>query len=198
MLSTVNKEEKSSYQNIFKATSSTLTATLSGSYTNASADDGIEVDHIYCNDAESIGFGIYYGDYTAEPMRFIDELYEKGKLNGASGTNTVYLVVPDSLNCGPDAEHPTPVDANYANFVELSCGDLDAHVLNDPAECRVLLKNICVVLVHENGYRSIITTDIAIQFPPISWDRPALAVTDNGYKNWDVYQLIYYVNWKKN
>ncbi len=168
------------------------------SYTNGDADNGVLVENIICNDIYTANDGIPYIDYTADPMRFIKELDDKDKLDGSVGTDTVYLVVPDSLNSGPDAEHPTPVDANYANFVELSCGDLDAHVLNDPSECRLLLKNICVVFVHSNGYRSIITTDIAIQFPDIAWERPALSVSGNEYRSFDVYQLIYYVNWKKN
>ena len=157
--------------------------------TDVVPDSGVPLNHIFCNDAitKNAPYGISYVDYSADPLVFIEALEEASLLPGSDVTE-VYIVVPDMLDQGS-------ADDNMNNFVVQSYKDDASGDLFEAKECRVLIKNVCVVVVHKNGYRSIVTTDIAIQMPPLEWSTPGSSVD---YKNWDVYQLIYYINWRKN
>ena len=157
-----------------------------------SADYSNSANRIFCNDYYSRSLGIAYTDYSSYPYGFIQALESHDKLNGSVGVSDLYIVCPTQL----DYATADDLFAHFADNRYLTTTDPDSAIgaVLDPNKRRLLLKNICVVVVHENGYRSIISTDIAIQMPPVQWSMPGSSV---GYQNWDVYQLIYYVNWKK-
>ncbi len=151
------------------------------------------INRIFCNDNYTKNtLSIPYIDYSNYPYGFVLALENAGKLDGTDGVSDLYIVCPTQLG------YTTPDDLfeHFADKSYLTTTDPDSltGAVLDPNKRRLLLKNICVVVVHENGYRSIISTDIAIQMPPVQWSMPGSSV---GYQNWDVYQLIYYVNWKK-
>jgi len=99
----------------------------------------------------------------------------------------IYIVIPDAAATGSASDI-------YESFVELSVYQSGA--LKGADECRLIFKNVGVV-VCQNGYRSIITTDIAMQFPPLDWEGGMGTSTSAGDTSWEVYQLLYYVNWQK-
>jgi hypothetical protein len=155
----------------------------------------IPVDDIYVNDP-SIGA-------SSDPMGFINTLaglpdrgdghaYFEGN---ADGSPRAYICLSTPVSGSSAIE-------NYNNFIRLSV--TENSLTDDPVfptnnllpenECRLLIQNISIVVV-QNGYRSIISTDIAIQFPPLDWSDGAITPL---YEKFDPYQLIYYVNWQKN
>lgn len=148
-------------------------------YDNIAYDNGIDVANITCNESTD--------DYRGIPYSYITLLSDPTGLNMFTADG-IYIVLPANLDKGNAKD-------NYESFVErswLSNPTDSSSALNDVDKCRILFKDVCVVSV-KDGYRSIVTTDIAIQFPPMNWDHGST----NGYEAWDVYQLIYYVNWQK-
>jgi len=157
--------------------------------------DGIPLANIYCNDGTITWYndsGIseaLTGDYSTKPSEFIEKMARPNPANGAMnyfGSDGIYVVIPNDFSLC------STTDDVFNSFVTLSLTKPDGSLL--PAnERRLLLKNVCVVVVN-NGYRSVITTDIAFQFPPIYWSDTNTA---SEYSEYDVYQLVYYVNWSR-
>jgi hypothetical protein len=161
-------------------------------------DTGVPISDIYVND----GSIIPDNGYDENPMGFIetlagmtdavgDPLYFTGNPDGSP---RIYLVATGKFD-NSGSSH------NYDQLVRLSVtsntSDDPVHptgTLLDAKLCRIVFKNVCVVLV-QNGYTSIITTDIAMEFPPLDWGGGA---STSGYCNWQMNKLIYYVNWKRN
>jgi len=119
---------------------------------------------------------------------------EKYFEGNADGTPRAYVCISSYL----DGSSATEI---YNKFIRLSVtGDPDddpvfpTATLLDPDKCRLLIKNVSVVVV-ENGYMSVVNTDIAIQFPPLDWGGGG---TTDKYEAFAPNQLIYYVNWQKN
>ena len=157
----------------------------------------IPISDIYVNDDSILGFAA-----PTDPIGFVETLAgvaDRGDGQGffagnADGSPRAYICISDAFT-GSSANE------NYNSFIRLSVTDDPA---DDPVfptgtllvddECRLLIKNISVVVV-EQGYRSVISTDIAIQFPPLDWSDGGLTPK---YEKFDPYQLIYYVNWQKN
>lgn len=150
--------------------------------TGGTLDDGIPVADIVCNDGCITDNG-----YTLNPIGFINTYASTpGHFPAnADGSAKTYMVCTDVLYGYTTAEE-------YADsFIVL---DVDnGGSLKPENECRIVLKNVGVVTI-QNGYRSIVTTDIAIQFPPLDW---AGGFATSDYHSWEMYQLIYYVNWQK-
>ncbi len=161
---------------------------------------GVAVSDIYCNgDASLPVSGVSYNN---NPMGFVNALMSVRDGSGnstyfpgnADGSPRVYIVVTSFLDNGSAEE-------NFKSFVQLSTDSVqpqnpsqaDATGLKEAKECRLVFKNICVVTV-QNGYTSIIKTDLAVQLPPLDWNG-GMHTTD--YTTWDVYELFYYVNWQK-
>ena len=160
----------------------------------------IPVSDIYVNNNEYFtGFPI---SAPTDPMGFINTLAglpnrgdgEKYFQGNADGSPRAYICISTVFD-GASAE------ANYNKFIRLSVTD---NATDDPVfptadllpadKCRLLIKNVSIVVV-ENGYQSVINTDIAIQFPPLDWSDGSMTPK---YEKFDPYQLIYYVNWQKN
>ena len=141
--------------------------------------DGIDQGCIIVNDM----------GYPTDPIAFYNTYTGVHPLNGnADGSAKSYMICSDAFaGC-------TTAQEFVDKFVELDIED-PAHpgVLRSENECRLIIRNVGVVTV-QNGYRSIVTTDIAIQFPPIDWSN-GFATSD--YHNYKMYQLIYYINWQK-
>ena len=157
----------------------------------------IPVSDIYVNDDSILGFAA-----PTDPIGFVETLAgvaDRGDGQGffagnADGTPRAYICISDAFT-GSSAKD------NYDQFIRLSVTDdpnddpvFPTATLLPEEKCRLLIKNISVVVV-ENGYRSVISTDIAIQFPPLDWSDGGMTPK---YENFDPYQLIYYVNWQKN
>ncbi len=163
----------------------TYTGTPTPSLNPTGLADGIPVSDIVCNDGVITDAG-----YANNPIGFINTYSSiPGNFPGNSdGSAKMYMVCTDQLYGYSTAQDY--LDA----FVVLDVEDT-AHpgVLKNEKECRVLIKNVGVVTI-QNGYRSIVTTDIAIQFPPLDWSS---GFSTSDYHNWNMYQLIYYVNWQK-
>jgi len=142
----------------------------------------VPVANIILNNAEVVDYRTY-----ASGSEFVDEIL-KGNQSYFGTSDNYYIIDYSQVKTGT-------LDNNYKAFVELDIYEADGTTLKPADKCRILFKNICVVCVHD-GYTSIISTDIAVQFPPFDWGDGA-AVADTDF-NWDVYQLIYYINWKNN
>jgi len=113
----------------------------------------------------------------------IDSLTSSGRFpDNFTSTPTVYLVLPSALPTGSSHDM-------FESFCELSTD-------SDPNLCRIVFKDVGVV-VCQNGYRSQVTTDIVMQFPPLDWDGGAHTSTSSDPTSWDIYQLLYYINWQK-
>ncbi len=113
----------------------------------------------------------------------IDDLTSAGAFPDNFTSNPeVYIVLPDALATGASSDM-------FESFCKL-------HTDSDPDKCRIEFKNIGVV-VCQNGYRSHVTTDIVMQFPPLDWDGGISTSTSFEDTKWDVYQLLYYINWEK-
>ncbi|MCR4791508.1 MAG: hypothetical protein K5871_02030 [Lachnospiraceae bacterium] len=165
-------------------------------YSNVAFDDGIIIDdsdhsndRVICNTS---GVDVLHDPGSGADIpayNYVRSLFDE-KISGTDdykyfNEDGVYIVIPDNL-C-----HGTP-EENYQEFVQLATTDTSGMLLS-PDKCRIVFKNVCVVSVR-GDYRSIITTDIALQFPPLDWEGGS---GTTGYEAWDVYQLIYYVNWQK-
>lgn len=162
---------------------------------------GVAVSDIYCN-GESALSAFSDVSYSNNPMAFVNKLLAERDASGnsiyfpgnADGSPRIYIVIGSYLDNGS-------ADANFKSFVQLSTDSVqpqaadaaDPAALKDSTECRLLFKNICVVMV-QDGYTSVIKTDLAVQLPPLDWNG-GLHTPD--YANWDVYELFYYVNWQK-
>ncbi len=156
----------------------------------------IPVTDIYVNNYDGISVP---GD---DAMGFINTLAglpdrgdgQKYFEGNSDGTPRVYI-------CLSTVFDGTSANENYNKLIRLSVTDNNA---DDPVfptadllpedKCRLLIKNVGVVVV-QNGYQSVIVTDIAIQFPPLDWSDGAMTPL---YEKFDPYQLIYYINWQKN
>ena len=160
--------------------------------TGPASGDGIDVSRIYVND----GTMATYQHYDSA-TQFIDKIIQ-GHPNACEGdadpnTPVYYVVVYGQLNQGG----ATPEDKQKNNFEEFVKLDVTNPATGNVAEadkCRILFKNVCVVCV-QNGYRSIISTDLAVQFPPLDWDNGTSA---DPVTYWNAFQLFYYINWKNN
>lgn len=159
-------------------------------YSNETMTNGIPIADIYVNDGSIITAS---SEYDSNPIKFINMLSSMGYFDGnTDGSPRAYLCITDSFST-------SSAKTNYENFVKLSVtadesGDPETDALADADKCRLVFKNVCVVIV-QNGYMSVITTDIAMQFPPIDWGGGSSV---SGFANYDIYQLIYYINWKRN
>ena len=165
---------------------------LSGSDPTNAATTGVPVANIVLNNNDVVA---YEATGYASASAFVDKILLADDDYFVSATNPDYYILCYSpLSTGTlDGNYGT---ADAGNFVELDIWADDAHTTLKPADkCRILIKNICVVCVND-GYTSIISTDIAIQFPPFDWGDGG-RLTDPDF-DWNVYQLIYYVNWKNN
>ncbi len=153
--------------------------------------DGIPVTEVFCNNG-SIAPLL---DYTSNPIRFINELTDAGSIpDNFNETAHNYIIVYDNLPVsGGTAEQ------YYESVVELSVDDGHGNLL-PPEKCRILIKNVGIVSC-QNGYRTYVTTDLAIQFPPLDWNGGGSTTFEMDPSvsdvKWDVYQLFYYVNWQK-
>ncbi len=166
--------------------------------TGPDTGDGVDVTKIYVNDGSIVNYQNY-----ADALSFVDAIAAYDAANGTdhfapNASNPkdpeYYICVYGEINQGDPVDPDLRRDLNYDEFVKLDVVDPDTGALNGVDSCRVLIKNVCVVCV-QNGYRSIISTDIAIQFPPLDWDDGSSV---DSTVSWNVYQLIYYINWKKN
>ena len=159
---------------------------LSGSNPTDATATGVQVANIVLNNEEVVA---YAPTGYASASAFVDTILAADSDYFVSATNPDYYIL-----CYSPLKTGT-LDDNYANFVELDIYEDDGVTLKPADKCRILIKNLCVVCVND-GYTSIISTDIAIQFPPFDWgDGARLADPDF---DWNVYQLIYYINWKNN
>lgn len=158
--------------------------------TGPDTGDGIDISHIYVNDGSTIPYNHY-----ADALSFVEAIAaaDPSKFEGVSTPNTpvYYICVYGDLN-QTGVDDAARLEANYPYFVAQDITNPATGALAEADKCRLLMKNVCVVCV-ENGYRSIISTDIAIQYPPLDWDNGGS--TDEKMV-WNVYQLIYYINWK--
>ena len=157
------------------------------------ANDGVHTEADMTNSANRIYANETGVDYSGNPKQYVDELINLQNPAGSGNfvyfvSDDTYIVLPSDLNQGNSHD-------NFKKFAELSIyntpGDPSSGLLPED-ECRILFKNVCVITV-QNGYRSVVMTDVALQFPPLDWDGGGV----DGYKAWNVYQLIYYVNWQK-
>lgn len=157
--------------------------------------DGIPVSQIYVNDG-SIS-GVPYATYS-DPSVFVNLIADNHPDYFAGDSDPdkakYYICVYGDLNQGSGGpiDEDTRRDLNYGQFVTQDVTNPATGALAEADKCRLLMKNVCVVCVR-NGYRSIISTDIAIQYPPLDWDTGA---STDPVVSWNVYQLIYYINWK--
>ncbi len=158
--------------------------------TGPNSGDGIPVDQIYINDGSKCGYSNYAtGLDFVNAIAASDPTAFEGDANPS--TPKYYVCVFGELNQGG----ATPADKQELNYKQFITNEIDnGGTLNDPDKCRLLMKNICVVCV-QNGYRSIISTDIAVQYPPLDWDS---GLSGDPVTEWNVYQLIYYINWSNN
>jgi len=163
--------------------------------------NGVAVNDIYCNGDAALS-SYSNPSYSNNPMAFVNTLMSVREADGTStyfpgnadGSPRVYIVVSSYLDNGT-------ANANYQSFVQLSTDSVQPQtpnqanpsLLKEGKECRLLFKNICVVMV-QDGYTSVIKTDLAVQLPPVDWNG-GMHTTE--YTNWDVYELFYYVNWQK-
>lgn len=153
--------------------------------------DGIPVTEIFCNDNSVVTIE----DFTSNPVRFIDKLTDAGRIpDNFTDVPHNYIIIYDNIPLNGTAED------YYESFVELSVTDPATGNLLAPDKCRIIFKNIGVVSC-QNGYRSYVTTDIAVQFPPLDWNGGGSTTYDINPDvpdvKWDIFQLIYYVNWQK-
>ncbi len=158
--------------------------------TGPNSGDGIPVDQIYVNDGTMCGYATY-----ATALDFVNAVVAahptafEGDANPS--TPKYYICVYGDLNQGG----ATPQEKQQLNYAQFIVNEVDDGTnLNDPDKCRLLMKKVCVVCV-QNGYRSIISTDIAVQYPPLDWDA---GLSGDPVTEWNVYQLIYYINWSNN
>ncbi len=155
---------------------------------------GIPTTDVFCNDGAGVGIPVI--DYTSNPVGFIDKLTDNSLIpDNFTDVPHNYFIVYDNLPVGGS----TAKDY-YESFVELSVIDPATGNLYPPEKCRIIFKNVGVVSC-QNGFRSYVTTDIAIQFPPLDWNNGGSTTFDLNPDvsdvKWDIYQLIYYVNWQK-
>ncbi len=156
--------------------------------------DGIPIDHIYCNDNTISGVPYQHYDNATDFIDKILEFHPDYFAGDADPEHAVYyVVVYGQLNQG-GADADAKRDNNYKEFVTLDVTNPATGNLAEPEKCRLLFKNVCVVCV-QNGFTSIISTDLAVQFPPIDWDNGTSSDTTTF---WNMFQLFYYVNWKNN
>lgn len=158
------------------------------------ANDGIDISQIYVNDGTL--YGVPYTNYP-DALSFVNAVANSDptKFAGDADPRTpkYYICVYGELNqAGADADAKR--DNNYAQFITQDITNPATGTLADADKCRLLIKNVCVVCV-QNGYRSIISTDIAVQYPPLDWDNGGSTDPTVLY---NAYQLIYYINWKNN
>jgi len=154
------------------------------------------VTRIYCNDNNISG--VTYQEYNGATA-FVDKILENNSdffVGDSTGSDPrYYIVLYSKLNqSDPGGDDDITRDLNYEQFISLDIYKADGITLKDPNECRMLLKNVCVVCV-QNGYRSIISTDIAIQFPPLDWDNGNSTDPATYY---NMFQMFYYVNYRNN
>ena len=154
--------------------------------------DGIDVSHVYVND----GTMATYQHYDSA-TQFIDKilLSNSHAFDGDADPNTpvYYVVVYGQLNQG-GATADDKQNNNFKEFVGLDIKNPATGNLADPDKCRIVFKNVCVVCV-QNGYRSVISTDLAVQFPPLDWDN---GTSTDPVTYWNAFQMFYYINWKNN
>ena len=146
--------------------------------------------NIYCNDGTVTGLTKASSYYATNPKAFIDDMAAATDGSGDLKYFTedgVYLVVTGDFASASNA------DEIYDRFVQLYVIDPFTGNPVDEKDRRLIFKNVCVVIV-KDGYRSVITTDIAIQIPPLSWNENSVT---SEYSNWDMYQMIHYVNWSR-
>ncbi len=139
-------------------------------------NNGIPLDHIFVGEGDILALTAL-GNF---PDNFSD-------------VPEIYIVLPD---VNPAAGSASDI---YETLTELSIYDSISGDLKSADECRLIFKNVGVV-VCQNGYRSQVTTDIAMQFPPIDWDGgmgTSTYTTPESDTSWEVYQLLYYINWQK-
>lgn len=161
-------------------------------YDAGGAANGVDVADMVLNDGSIISDA----GYAANPMGFVNTI---SGITDAGGDPMYFIADPSGAQklylCTTGFSGAADANSNYAGLFQMSVIDpATGNLYDDPKECRLLMKNVCVV-VTEGGYRSIITTDIAIQMPPLDW---AGGSGTPEYSSWDVYQLIHYVNWQKN
>ena len=149
---------------------------------------GIALDHIFLNDGSVIGDN---SDYHDNPLLFINDLSQVEESPGHKyfSQDGTYLVVTSYVGQGIDAMHPTPALDNVNAFIVLDVRESGA-LKSDLSKCRVLFKNLCVVTV-KDGYKSVISTDLAVTIPMFDFSG------GSSYGNWNIYQLMYYTNWQK-
>ena len=154
----------------------------------------IPVSDIYVNNYDGISA-------PEDPMGFINTLAgidNRGDGQGYFAGNTDGS--PRAYICISTVFDGSSAQENYDKLVRLS---VTGNTADDPVfpsgallsedKCRLLIKNVSIVVVQQ-GYMSVINTDIAIQFPPLDWSDGSMTPL---YEKFDPYQLIYYVNWQK-
>ena len=150
--------------------------------------DGIPVSKIYVNDGTIVTYQTYNALEFVNAIAAADSAKFAG--NADPSLPEYYICVYGELNqADPDRQ-----DKNFEQFVFEDVEGATPGTLAEADKCRVLMKNICVVCV-QNGYRSIISTDLAIQYPPLDWENGS---STDPEVSWNVYQLLYYINWKNN
>ncbi len=160
--------------------------------TGAASGDGIDISHIYCNDGSMATYQ-HYDSAT----QFIENILlgHPNAFEGDADPNTpvYYVVVYGQLNQG-GATYEKKQLFNYSEFVDLDIINPATGGIAEADKCRIVFKNVCVVCV-QNGFRSVISTDLAVQFPPLDWDN---GTTSDPVTYWNAFQMFYYINWKNN
>lgn len=167
--------------------------TLQKDASNYLESNGVDVTAIFVNDNSVVPDA----GYSNNPTGFITALCNAPGGNcfpdnfDQSANN--YMIVYGSVPSGT-------ADSVYRCFVELSIYEADGVTLLPPEKCRIVFKNIGSITC-QNGYRSYVTTDIAMQFPPLDWSNGGSTTFELDPSapdvKWDIYQLLYYVNWQK-
>ena len=174
----------------------------------------LTLDHIIVNGSENDDHSVIGAPvYSNDPYGFVEYLCTHNDPDTSKpyididGTEDleVYVVVSDFI--------PTTLTSaeGYDKFIMLNVTDpeVDGGAYDDPMNpiralkpandpsrndrpCLVM-RNIAVVAV-QNGYRSIVCTDISFQFPIFDWNGGA---DTSGYNQVNAFQLMYYTNWQR-
>ena len=162
---------------------------------------GVELDHIYVDTT---------GAYDGDTLGYINALGSIDATQRSSGNPPVYfkndsaadayghsidtyIVVSTADITGMTSE------AIVKDFLQVLYFQADGVTPADLNDRCIYFDNIGVVTVRD-GYRSIITTNVAVHFPSLDVRYASDPINPhvNEYTSYDVYQLINYYDWRKN
>jgi hypothetical protein len=116
--------------------------------------------------------------YTGDPDLFADFMFTSH--NSVFSDNEQYVIVPYD-------------DIYVATSSDLSFIDLPWTPSTPDNDVKILFKKITVVTINE-GFRSVINTNIAVSVPSLDWSGGAMPVL-NSVKSYTVNDLIHYDSW---